>query len=377
MCPISNNRKTYMKQSINILISGGGTGGHIYPAIAIANELKVRYPEAKFLFVGAKDKMEMEKVPEAGYQIIGLWISGIQRKLTIKNLLFPFRLLDSLVKAAKIIRQFKPDIVIGTGGFASGPTLIIANRKKIPTVIQEQNSYPGITNKLLSKKSTIVCVAYDGLERFFPKEKIVKTGNPVRASLLSIHVKEKIQEANKLFQLKMKTTTVLVLGGSLGARKINQLIEANISFFKEQKVQVLWQCGKLYYDDYKKHAQKENFYVHAFINKMDLAYAAADIIISRAGASSVSELCIVGKPTIFIPSPNVAEDHQTKNAKSIVDKHGAILLRENELETFPIVFETLLKDEGKQESLSLNIKELALPNATHNIINQVEKLLDL
>ena len=377
MCPISNNRKTYMKQSINILISGGGTGGHIYPAIAIANELKVRYPEAKFLFVGAKDKMEMEKVPEAGYQIIGLWISGIQRKLTIKNLLFPFRLLDSLVKAAKIIRQFKPDIVIGTGGFASGPTLIIANRKKIPTVIQEQNSYPGITNKLLSKKSTIVCVAYDGLERFFPKGKIVKTGNPVRASLLSIHVKEKIQEANKLFQLKMKTTTVLVLGGSLGARKINQLIEANISFFKEQKVQVLWQCGKLYYDDYKKHAQKENFYVHAFINKMDLAYAAADIIISRAGASSVSELCIVGKPTIFIPSPNVAEDHQTKNAKSIVDKHGAILLRENELETFPIVFETLLKDEGKQESLSLNIKELALPNATHNIINQVEKLLDL
>ena len=377
MCPISNNRKTYMKQSINILISGGGTGGHIYPAIAIANELKVRYPEAKFLFVGAKDKMEMEKVPEAGYQIIGLWISGIQRKLTIKNLLFPFRLLDSLVKAAKIIRQFKPDIVIGTGGFASGPTLIIANRKKIPTVIQEQNSYPGITNKLLSKKSTIVCVAYDGLERFFPKEKIVKTGNPVRASLLSIHVKEKIQEANKLFQLKMKTTTVLVLGGSLGARKINQLIEANISFFKEQKVQVLWQCGKLYYDDYKKHAQKENFYVHAFINKMDLAYAAADIIISRAGASSVSELCIVGKPTIFIPSPNVAEDFQTKNAKSIVDKHGAILLRENELETFPIVFETLLKDEGKQESLSLNIKELALPNATHNIINQVEKLLDL
>ena len=366
-----------MKQSINILISGGGTGGHIYPAIAIANELKVRYPEAKFLFVGAKDKMEMEKVPEAGYQIIGLWISGIQRKLTIKNLLFPFRLLDSLVKAAKIIRQFKPDIVIGTGGFASGPTLIMANRKKIPTIIQEQNSYPGITNKLLSKKSTIVCVAYDGLERFFPKEKIVKTGNPVRASLLSIHVKEKIQEANKLFQLKMKTTTVLVLGGSLGARKINQLIEANISFFKEQKVQVLWQCGKLYYDDYKKYAQKENFYVHAFINKMDLAYAAADIIISRAGASSVSELCIVGKPTIFIPSPNVAEDHQTKNAKSIVDKHGAILLRETELETFPIVFETLLKDEGKQESLSQNIKELALPNATHNIINQVEKLLDL
>ncbi len=247
--------------------------------------------------------------------------------------------------------------------------------KKIPTIIQEQNSYPGITNKLLSKKSTIVCVAYDGLERFFPKEKIVKTGNPVRASLLSIHVKEKIQEANKLFQLKMKTTTVLVLGGSLGARKINQLIEANISFFKEQKVQVLWQCGKLYYDDYKKHAQKENFYVHAFINKMDLAYAAADIIISRAGASSVSELCIVGKPTIFIPSPNVAEDHQTKNAKSIVDKHAALMIKESDLETFPVVFESLIKDTGKQESLSENIKELALPSATKDIVDTIEKLL--
>ena len=366
-----------MKQSINILISGGGTGGHIYPAIAIANELRIRYPEAKFLFVGAKDKMEMEKVPQAGYQIIGLRISGIQRKLTLKNLLFPYKLLHSLFKAAKIIKQFKPHIVIGTGGFASGPTLIMANMKKIPTLIQEQNSYPGITNKFLSKNSTIICVAYDGLERFFPKRKIVKTGNPVRASLLTIHEKVKIQEAHKLFQLKMKKTTVLLLGGSLGARKINQLIEKNIPFFKEHSVQVLWQCGKLYYDDYKKYDQKENVCVHAFINKMDLAYAAADIIISRAGASSVSELCIVGKPSIFIPSPNVAEDHQTKNAKSIAEKHGAILLNENELDTFPIVFETLLKDEGKQESLSQNIKELALPNATHKIINQVEKLLGL
>ena len=366
-----------MKQSINILISGGGTGGHIYPAIAIANELKVRYPETKFLFVGAKDKMEMEKVPQAGYEIIGLWISGIQRKVTIKNLLFPCKLIYSLFKAQKIIRKFKPDIVIGTGGFASGPTLIMANMKKIPTLIQEQNSYPGITNKLLGKNAAVICVAYDGLERFFPKKKIIKTGNPVRASLLTIHEKNKIQEAHKLFKLKVKTTTVLVLGGSLGARKINELIEKNISFFNEHNVQLLWQCGKLYYDEYKKYAQKENVQIHAFINKMDLAYAAADIIISRAGASSVSELCIVGKPSIFIPSPNVAEDHQTKNAKSIADKHGAILLKENELETFPIVFETLLKDEGKQESLRQNIKELALPNATFKIINQVEKLLGL
>ncbi len=366
-----------MKQSINILISGGGTGGHIYPAVAIANELRMRYPEAKFLFVGAKDKMEMEKVPQAGYQIIGLWISGIQRKLTLKNLLFPCKLIYSLFKAKKIIRKFKPDIVIGTGGFASGPTLIMANMKKIPTLIQEQNSYPGITNKFLGKKASVICVAYDGLDRFFPKQKIIKTGNPIRASLLTIHEKEKIQKAHKLFNLKVKTTTILVLGGSLGARKINQLIENNISFFNEHNLQLLWQCGKLYYDDYKKHAQQENVRVHAFINKMDLAYAAADIIISRAGASSVSELCIVGKPSIFIPSPNVAEDHQTKNAKAIADKHGAILLKENELETFPIVFETLLKDTGKQESLSQNIKELALPNATHKIINQVEKLLNL
>ena len=366
-----------MKQSINILISGGGTGGHIYPAVAIANELKVRYPEARFLFVGAKDKMEMEKVPQAGYEIIGLWISGIQRKVTIKNLLFPCKLIYSLFKAQKILRKFKPDIVIGTGGFASGPTLIMANMKKIPTLIQEQNSYPGITNKLLGKNAAVICVAYDGLERFFPKKKIIKTGNPVRASLLTIHEKNKIQEAHKLFKLKVKTTTVLVLGGSLGARKINELIEKNISFFNEHNVQLLWQCGKLYYDEYKKYAQKENVQIHAFINKMDLAYAAADIIISRAGASSVSELCIVGKPSIFIPSPNVAEDHQTKNAKSIADKHGAILLKENELETFPIVFETLLKDEGKQESLRQNIKELALQNATFKIINQVEKLLGL
>jgi UDP-N-acetylglucosamine--N-acetylmuramyl-(pentapeptide) pyrophosphoryl-undecaprenol N-acetylglucosamine transferase len=252
----------------------------------------------------------------------------------------------------------------------------MANMCKIPTLIQEQNSYPGITNKLLSRKSKIICVAYDGLDRFFPKEKIVKTGNPVRSSLLSIHTKDKIFDGNKLFHLKQKTTTILVLGGSLGARKINQLIEQNIVFFKEQKVQVIWQCGKLYFDEYKKYNEFENIHVHSFINKMDLAYAAANIIISRSGASSVSELCIVGKPTIFIPSPNVAEDHQTKNALSIAEKHGAILLKESELETFPIVFETLLKDEGKQESLSQNIKELALPNATNKIINQVEKLVD-
>lgn len=366
-----------MKQSINILVSGGGTGGHIYPAIAIANEIKARYPDANFLFVGAKDKMEMEKVPQAGYEIKGLWISGIQRKLTLKNLLFPIKLIDSLFKAGKIIRQFKPDVAIGTGGFASGPTLMAAHRRKIPTLIQEQNSYPGITNKHLGKKANVICVAYDNLERFFPEGKMVKTGNPVRADLLSIHKKEKIEAARELFDLKKKHKTILVLGGSLGARKINELIEENLSFFDDQDVQVIWQCGKFYYEQYKKYDELKNVQVHAFINKMDLAYAAADVIISRAGASSVSELCIVGKPTIFIPSPNVAEDHQTKNAKSIADKHAAILLRESELDTFPILFESLIKDEGKQENLSENIKELALPNATNQIVNEVEKLLNL
>jgi UDP-N-acetylglucosamine--N-acetylmuramyl-(pentapeptide) pyrophosphoryl-undecaprenol N-acetylglucosamine transferase len=362
-----------MKQSINILISGGGTGGHIYPAIAIANELKLRYPEANFLFVGAKNKMEMEKVPQAGYAIKGLWISGIQRKLTIDNVSFPFKMLNSLWNASKIIKNFKPDIAIGTGGFASGPTLIMANRKGIPTLLQEQNSYPGITNKLLGKNAAKICVAYDHLERFFPLDKIVKTGNPVRQDLLSIH--SKIEEGKTFFKIDKNKKTILILGGSLGARKINQLVESNLDFFKNQQVQVIWQCGKLYYEEYKKYNTSEDIQVHQFLNRMDFAYAASDIIISRAGASSVSELCIVGKPVIFIPSPNVAEDHQTKNAKAIADQHGAILVRENELETFPIIFETLIKDKGKQEHLSENINELALPGATSDIVNEIEQLL--
>ena len=362
-----------MKQSINIIISGGGTGGHIYPAIAIANEIKLRHPEAKFLFVGAKDKMEMEKVPQAGYEIKGLWISGIQRKLTLKNISFPFKLISSLLKASSIIKRFKPDMAIGTGGFASGPTLMVASRKGIPTLIQEQNSFPGITNKLLAKKANSICVAYDDLERFFPKDKIIKTGNPVRQDLLSIH--NKTADARAFFKLEKNKKTILVLGGSLGARRINELIEEQLTFFKDQNVQLIWQCGKLYIDQYQKFNMLANVQVHQFLNRMDLAYAAADIVISRAGASSVSELCIVGKPVIFIPSPNVAEDHQTKNAKSIADKHAAILLKESELETFSIVFETLLKDKGKQQSLSENIKELALPNATSHIVNQIERLL--
>jgi UDP-N-acetylglucosamine--N-acetylmuramyl-(pentapeptide) pyrophosphoryl-undecaprenol N-acetylglucosamine transferase len=358
-----------------IILSGGGTGGHIYPAISIANELKSRFPDAEFLFVGAKDKMEMEKVPQAGYDIEGLWISGIQRKLTAKNLSFPFKLISSLFKSRKILKHFKPDVVIGTGGFASGPLLQVAASKGIPSLIQEQNSYPGITNKILAKKADRICVAYDGLERFFPSKKMIKTGNPVRQDLLS--VENKSVEAKDFFHLKHSKVTVLVLGGSLGAKRINELIEEKLEFFQTQNVQVIWQCGKLYYNTYRQYSDLEYVQVHAFLNKMDMAYAAADVIISRAGASSVSELCIVGKPVIFIPSPNVAEDHQTKNANAIVDKNGAILIKEEDLEIdFENKFSQIVNSPEKQQELGENIKELALVNATKDIADEVEKLLN-
>jgi UDP-N-acetylglucosamine--N-acetylmuramyl-(pentapeptide) pyrophosphoryl-undecaprenol N-acetylglucosamine transferase len=362
-----------MKQSINILLSGGGTGGHIYPAVSIANELKKKYPFANFLFVGAKDRMEMEKVPQAGYKIKGLWISGLQRKLTVKNLAFPFKLFNSFFNARKIIKEFKPNVVIGTGGFASGPTLFVANLRGIKTLIQEQNSYPGITNKLLSKKADKICVAYDGLERFFPKDKIVKTGNPVRQDLLC--VSNKSEEANEFFGLKKEKKTLVVLGGSLGARAINNLIAKNIHFLVEKGVQVIWQTGKLYFEEFKKYDDLEGIQTHAFLNRMDLTFEAADILISRAGASSISELCIVGKPVIFIPSPNVAEDHQTHNALSIVQKDAALLLKESELEMFQSMIIGLINDEKLQEKLGKNIKELALPNATQDIVKEIEKLM--
>lgn len=358
---------------LKFILSGGGTGGHIYPAIAIANELKRRYPGAEILFVGAKDKMEMQKVPQAGYSIKGLWIAGIQRKLTLQNALFPFKLLSSLWESRKILKSFKPDVVIGTGGFASGPLLNVANSLNIPTLIQEQNSYPGITNKLLSKKAAKICVAYENLERFFPKEKMILTGNPVRQDL--IDVSSKREEAITFFKLDTKKKTLLILGGSLGARRINQLIEKELQGLLSQKVQIIWQCGKLYLEDYSKYNSSQ-VQVVAFIERMDLVYAAADVVISRAGASSVSELCIVGKPVIFIPSPNVAEDHQTKNAQAIVDKKGAIMIKESALEDeFSIVLEALLKDEGKQQLLGDNIKKLALPQATIQIVDEIEKLL--
>jgi UDP-N-acetylglucosamine--N-acetylmuramyl-(pentapeptide) pyrophosphoryl-undecaprenol N-acetylglucosamine transferase len=362
-----------MDKKPNILLSGGGTGGHIYPAIAIANEIKLRYPNANFLFVGAIDRMEMEKVPQNGYNIKGLWISGIQRKLTFKNLLFPIKLISSLYKANKIIKQFKPDVVIGTGGFASGPTLMRANAKGIPTLIQEQNSFPGITNKLLSKKADKICVAYDGLERFFPSDKIVKTGNPVRQDLLDISSKRK--EAVQFFNLDSSKKTLLIIGGSLGARAINKLVEQNLDWLQKNNVQIIWQTGKLYINQYQKYNQKEGVQTYAFLNKMDLAYAASDFIISRAGAGSISELCIVGKPTIFIPSLNVSEDHQTKNAQTIADKEGAILLKETETENFQKVFDEILLNKEKQKEFSENIKKMAMPNATKKIVDEVEKLI--
>jgi UDP-N-acetylglucosamine--N-acetylmuramyl-(pentapeptide) pyrophosphoryl-undecaprenol N-acetylglucosamine transferase len=288
--------------------------------------------------------------------------------------MFPMKVLSSLLRARSIIRDFKPDVAIGTGGFASGPLLQVAGLAGIPTVVQEQNSYPGITNKMLAKKASKICVAYENLERFFPKDKIVLTGNPVRQDLLDLHGKRK--EGRDYFGLDPDKKTLLVLGGSLGARRINQLIAKEIVDITARDVQVVWQCGKLYHEQYRHFAEKENVNIMAFIDRMDLAYAAADIVISRAGASSVSELCLVGKPVIFIPSPNVAEDHQTKNAKAIVDKGGAILLREAELDTqFEKVFHDLLQNEDRQKTLGENIKKLAMPHATADIVSEIEKLI--
>jgi len=355
------------------ILSGGGTGGHIYPAIAIANELKKRYPNAEFLFVGAKDKMEMEKVPQAGYQIQGLWISGLQRKLTLKNLMFPFKLITSLVRARNIVKKFQPNVAIGTGGFASGPLLKMAQKAGVPYVLQEQNSCAGITNTLLANKAKTICVAYDGMERFFPKEKIVKTGNPVRSDLVNLKVDK--TEAIHFFGLDANKKTVLIIGGSLGARRINRLIESQLAFFEDQGVQLVWQCGKLYHEEYKKYDSK-SVKVLAFLNRMDCAYAAADSIISRAGAGSVSELCLVGKPVLFVPSPNVAEDHQTKNAKAMVAKEAALMLKENNLnEKFETTFLNLMDSETLQNSLGVNIRKLALPKATQHIVDEIEKVL--
>lgn len=354
------------------MISGGGTGGHIYPAIAIAEELKARHPDAEFLFVGAKDKMEMKKVPEAGFKIEGLWISGIQRKLTFSNLMFPVKLISSMLKARRLLKTFKPKVVIGTGGFASGPLLKMASILKLPTLIQEQNAYAGITNKWLAKEAHSICVAYEGMERFFPKEKLVFSGNPVRKDLLEVRSKK--EKAIAYFELDSSRKTVLIIGGSLGSQRINELIASQTSLFENEHLQVLWQCGKLYYERYTS-LETNNLKILEFISRMDLAYAAADVIISRAGAGAVSELSLVGKPVIFIPSPNVAEDHQTQNAKSLETKEAAIMLKESDLDAkFESIFKALIKDVELQEKLSKNILTLAKPLATKSIVDEVERI---
>lgn len=355
------------------IISGGGTGGHIYPAIAIADELKFTFPDAEILFVGAKDRMEMEKIPQAGYSIKGLWISGLQRSVSLQNLAFPFKLISSLRKSNSILKEFQPNVAIGTGGYASAPLLRMASAKKIPCLIQEQNSHAGVTNKWLGSKVQRICVAYEGMEKFFPPEKIRLTGNPVRQDLLDISMRS--EEAIKFFKLDNKKKTLLVLGGSLGAKKINELVEKSLPLFERHNLQIIWQCGKYYQEKYKD-KENETVKVHSFLNRMDLAYAAADFIVSRAGALSVSELCLVGKPVIFIPSPNVAEDHQTKNALAVSEKEAAIVIKENELDsTFETKFSELVSSEEQQRKLSDNIKQLARPTATKDIVAEIKKLL--
>jgi UDP-N-acetylglucosamine--N-acetylmuramyl-(pentapeptide) pyrophosphoryl-undecaprenol N-acetylglucosamine transferase len=358
---------------IKVIISGGGTGGHVFPAIAIANAIKKIVPDAEILFIGALGKLEMEKVPAAGYLIKGLNIGGFQRRLTMKNLSFPFKVLSSMIRADQIIKHFDPDVVIGVGGYASGPTLRVAARKKIPTLIQEQNSYPGITNKILAKTATKICVAYEGMEHFFPEEKIILTGNPVRQDINL--TQDKREEGLKLFGLRKDKKTVLVLGGSLGASTINSSItkclDQNIM---DKGLQFIWQTGKYYYDEIcsaQNSKSHPDVRINAFIERMDLAYNAADIIISRAGAIAISELCIIGKPVILIPSPNVAEDHQTKNAMAVVQKNAAILIpdREAEENLFSIIL-GLTENEEKQNQLGKNIKSLAIPDAAERIARE-------
>lgn len=365
------------KDLTKIIISGGGTGGHIFPAIAIANKIKESYPNAEILFVGAEGKMEMEKVPQAGYKIIGLPIRGIQRKLTLKNLAVPFKLISSLWKAKKIIKEFKPDVAIGVGGYASAATLKMAAMAKVPTLVQEQNSFPGITNKWLAKDAKKICVAYDGLDRFFAKSKLVKTGNPVRNEVVQIEGKRK--EAFEFFGLDESKKTVLVIGGSLGAGTINISFKENIKHLIENDIQVIWQCGKGYIKNltvFNDELKSDLIYLSDFIYKMDLAYAAADVIVSRAGAMSVSELCLVSKPTILVPSPNVSEDHQTKNAMALVNENAAILVKDSEAKLKLITqIAELLADDELQNSLASEIKKLGISDAADRILKEIENIV--
>ena len=360
-----------------VIISGGGTGGHIFPAVAIADEIKRRNPQVAILFIGALGKMEMEKVPQAGYEIVGLPIAGFQRKLTLSNFLLPFKLLKSLWMARSVIKKFKPQLAIGVGGYASGPTLQMAQLLGIPTLIQEQNSFPGKTNQLLAKKTAKICTAYSGMDQFFPTSKIIQTGNPVR-NLVTQNPQLR-EEAVTFFGLNPNKKTVLMIGGSLGARTLNESVLNHIELIQKEDIQVIWQCGKFYLENIENNFQdswKTSVQVHAFIQRMDLAYAVADVIISRAGALSVSELCLIGKPCILVPSPNVAEDHQTKNAMALVKQDAAVLVKDIEAKNtlIPTVIE-LLKDTDKCHELSKFILLLAKPNASIDIVDACESII--
>lgn len=359
-----------------IIISGGGTGGHIFPAIAIANAIRKLETQSEILFVGAIGKMEMEKVPAAGYPIEGLWISGLQRNAFLANLSFPFKVISSLYKAGTILKNFKPDVAVGVGGYASGPLLYMAEKKNIPTLIQEQNSYAGITNKLLGKKADKICVAFSGMEKFFPAHKILITGNPVREDAVAIEGKK--TEAINFFGLDSQAKTLLIVGGSQGARSINKSIKENLKPLLATGCQLLWQTGKLFFEEAQEAAREtggNRIKVFDFISRMDLAYAMSDLVISRAGASTVSELCLVGKPSILIPLPTAAEDHQTRNCMALVEKKAAVLVKDSDASAMLAKKITeLIHDDTQLRELSLNIRKLALPDAARIIAKEVLQL---
>lgn len=360
------------------MITGGGTGGHIFPAIAIADAIKKLHPEASFLFVGATGKMEMERVPKAGYAIEGLPVAGFQRSMSLKNLSFPFKLLKSLWRARSIVKRFQPDVVIGTGGYASGPIMRAAQRSGIPTLIQEQNSYAGVTNKILGRRARKICVAYDHMEQFFPADRIVFTGNPVRSDIL--HLEGKREEGIRHYNLDPNKKTLVVIGGSLGARTLNNAMRDNVEFFEQNPdIQVIWQCGKFYEYEYSamETAKLPNVQCLAFIDRMDLLYATADVIVSRAGALSISELCLVGKPVILVPSPNVAEDHQTKNALALVEKGAARLVRDADAgEKLLQEVNLILESEALAFSLGESIRQMGRPNAAEAIAREALKMIN-
>lgn len=362
-----------------IIISGGGTGGHIFPAISIANAVKKRWPDCKILFVGAEDRMEMERVPAAGYEIVGLPVAGFDRKNLLRNLSVLLKLFKSMRKARRIIDDFRPDIAVGVGGYASGPILKAASIKGVPTLLQEQNSYAGVTNKILAKKASSICVAYEGMEKFFPAEKIVLTGNPCRQDL--IVSEENKAEGYKYFQLDPQKKTIVMLGGSLGARTLNQsIIEAFSLLSDATDIQVVWQCGKYYYKEMQQLQSQgkipSNVHLYDFVSRMDYAYSVADLIISRAGAGSISEFCLLGKAVILVPSPNVAEDHQTKNAQALVNKRAAVMISDAEApkQLFGEAI-TLVRNEEVLRRLSEHIFLLAQHNSAERIVDEIEKVM--